>query len=880
MKDLLKKRWLAILILSILGAVSVWVLFFRPSKKLSALVPDHAAWYLEVSRPDQVLKEIEETGLMVSDSGLTFLKDLQRYMKSARAVFPEGSGLPEDLLAGGLGISAHPVSDLQTGYVFYLECRPELKEAVLSEIERKYRIVPGFRVEKREFLGETILEISEKNAGTFSLSFVKSAVIGSFSGFLIEDILRNAGVLLKPNFASRLSSDPRYRHLEGSPLRLFLQTAYLPVFLKRILQCREIELLHHSAGTMVLGLQKAPDKQLAFQGFCLNHQEDKIQEAVSLAALGEVLPQKDLVLSFAFARRDLWKVVTVGGKRKDTLAGHAEKALGNEILIGLSEGLGLKKYDRVLVAAIKDQKALERLLEQLAGNNTIPFDHQEDYRGIRLYKHRDLALASRLAGSSLEGWSPAHYAFIGRKFVISDQMELLRRCVDVSLNPTGHEVMAQTGSSQFSFRMHPSRMVSAITESSNGVFRQQIREWLPFVKAFRQISISDLGEAENPGIEMSISFRFPGNNPDSLPAIREYRMDTTIAEGPFRLGSFDEGNGLFLVQDKGKKALFINENLSKPFSAAMPDYWVAAPDELRTDHLSGYSVLFTFPGETRSYNQKAEKQGAFSWQLPDSLVNITHSSPLDFGQSLNYRLFLATRYGDVVSLDSKGKIIPGWGPRKCAAALALSPEHMRIAGKDYVLLLDIQGNLLVTNQKGQTLPGFPYKLKGSNYVGWFLEPGLNEESSFVYCLSDLGQMEKISLRASEASYLQLFRPDLETRFVLCPDQRRRTFVLARQGKESLTLFDQSYRPVLEHRSQGKRFQIRHFQFGSSNKIYTITDLDARICTIYNESGEKVLKKPVPADAAAEVFRVSGTDNRFRLLTVSGQKILLYEFVKD
>jgi hypothetical protein len=152
-------------------------------------------------------------------------------------------------------------------------------------------------VEKRDFLGETILEISEKKGSTFSLSFVKSAVIGSFSGFLIEDILRNAGVLLKPNFASRLSSDPRYQHLEGSPFRLFLQPGNLPVFLKRVLQCRELDLLRYSAGSMVLGLQISPDNSLAFQGFCLNNQEDKIQGTVSLAALGEVLPQKELVLS-------------------------------------------------------------------------------------------------------------------------------------------------------------------------------------------------------------------------------------------------------------------------------------------------------------------------------------------------------------------------------------------------------------------------------------------------------------------------------------------------------------------------------------------------------------------------------------------------------
>jgi hypothetical protein len=857
----------------------VWMLFLKPEKRLCSYVPDHAAWYAETRYPFQVLKEIDRSILPFSDSGISLVRQMQAGANAITGVFSSNPDLLEKMKDATFGISSHAIAGSETGYVFYLGLEKEKQKRVLEFLEKRFRNKEGFRFEKRDYLGETIAEISAKGGRTFSLSFLKHAMVGSFSGFLLEEVVRGSGVMLKPGFATELSSDSRFSHLENKTLRIFLNTRFLPSFLKEFLGNPEPELMNHSTRSMVFGLDGIAKLELDFQGFALSKPNSGNAGRLLNPGLLEVLPPGLQVVSFQMATREMWKSISEIKNEEDGKVVLLEKALDDEILLALLEGQGLKKYDHILVASVKSRPELDQVIQMLAGTSSSPHLYREDYRGISLFKHAKSNLVSDFAGRPLAGWASSCYAVLGSRFVICDQMELLRQCVDASLDKVTSSPSASR-SALFSFEASPGRMTPYFMENASGPLRKYLREWLPLLRSVSKIQISDLGESENPGITVSVKFRLPAIRRDSLQPLAKVFLDSTIVSGPFRMTDVSEENPVWIFEDVKKQAHFLDNQLNSIATQPLQDFWTSNPIPFKRKGSRANSVLLSLPNSTQVFSASGEPESAFSFFPPDSLAALTQSALIDYDHSFDHRLFVASRYGFVMACDEVGRLLPGWNPRKLVHPLAQAPRHIRVAGKDYLLFLDKTGQLLLTNRKGEMQPGFPFKLKGDSYAAMFIEAGLEEENSFVYCLSELGQMEKVSLTGKQASFLQLFRPEVNTRFSLCPDQKGRTFVVARQGLGSLTLFDQSYRPILEYKSSGSRFEVKHFQFGSTNKIYAISDLDSKTCQLFNESGNPILKAPFQSSGAVDILPFGQAEGRYRILSCFENRVNLFWFTKD
>ena len=876
-----KKRWGPVVISVCLAALIGWMLFLKPSGQLSSLVPEHAAWYAEMENPEQILQDVQKGIFPYADSSLRILQSLREDLRFARSVFTRHEDLLATLRKQPFGVSAHALSEKETGYVFYLSCPEEQNEGLLRMLEEKFRNRPEFRYEQREYLGVKILEISNKKGKTFSLALMKSALAGSFSGFLLEEIIRNSGVFLKPGFVSRLRSDSRYQHMESKPVRLFINTGVLPVFLRQLLGLQEMELMRHAADAVLLGLDGIKEQEIQFDGYIINQNQGKapkLQRRINVAAF---VPEENLILSCAIRKKELWSALFNGNGEDDARLSLIQTALEDEMMLVLAQGQGLRKYDHLLIAPVKDEAVLQQVFQSAAGAKSPPYSYTEDYRGIPIFRHQESGFSRILGGTAFQNWSSSFYAVMGNCLLVSDQLDLLRLCADQHIEQQEEASPSGSESRWFDLYLKPAGMIPGLMENAKGNFRSAFRDWLPLFRAIRQIRISDSGEPENPGISLKSSLKIQSEKQDSLLPVAHLFLDSVIVTDPvgFGTGLYNQ-HTFWLMQDLKKQVHWLDANLSLKRTIPLTDFWIRPPMALRKGQEKEFPLLLTLPKTTIAFDASGSQIPDFNYQLPDSLSGLEHSVLIDYDHNFEYRLYLTGRHGIVLAADRSGRLLPGWNPKRLESSLALPPVHIRIAGRDYILLLDTRGSLMMTNRKGEIQPGFPIQLKGSDYSGWFLEPGLNEEGSFVYCFSRLGQMEKVNLLGVLVSSIQLFRPDVTTRFDLHPDQRGRSFVVSRQNKGSVTIFDQSYRPVFEHKSEGSRFAIRHFQFGGTNRIFAITDLDQKQCMLYNESGDRILKKPFRATAAAEINHLNKVDGSFRVLSVFENRVSLDEFYKD
>jgi hypothetical protein len=335
-----------------------------------------------------------------------------------------------------------------------------------------------------------------------------------------------------------------------------------------------------------------------------------------------------------------------------------------------------------------------------------------------------------------------------------------------------------------------------------------------------------------------------------------------------------------VVQDLKKQAHLIGSDLTEIFRAPLPERWNSKPQILETRNSKDFSILFSMPHALRILDHKGNPRPGFPVLMPDSQSTMEHVRLIDYDKSLQYRIFIAGRYGPVYAADMEGRFLDGWKPWNHPNPLVSAPRHIRIGEKDFILMLDNSGTLLLTNRKGEIQSGFPYSLTGRTNQPLFVEPGLGIRNSYIYCLSELGQMEKISLEGKPASSIQLFRPEKETRFQLCPDQKQKTFSVARITGNLVTIFDQGYRPVFDFQAKSSQVLVQHFQFGASNKIYAVLDLEARECNLFNETGSRITQTPLEASQPIDVLQKPDSDSEFLILTVFENRLSLSGFSKN
>ena len=98
-----------------------------------------------------------------------------------------------------------------------------------------------------------------------------------------------------------------------------------------------------------------------------------------------------------------------------------------------------------------------------------------------------------------------------------------------------------------------------------------------------------------------------------------------------------------------------------------------------------------------------DRNGSIVKPFEISFKKSNHINPLsifDYDNSKNYR-FLLSQDNLIKMYDNRGKIVSGFNPDKFNADILNPPVHIRIKGKDYILLQLKNGELKILNRRGK-----------------------------------------------------------------------------------------------------------------------------------------------------------------------------------
>ncbi len=111
-------------------------------------------------------------------------------------------------------------------------------------------------------------------------------------------------------------------------------------------------------------------------------------------------------------------------------------------------------------------------------------------------------------------------------------------------------------------------------------------------------------------------------------------------------------------------------------------------------------------------------------------------SVFDYENNRKYR-FVLTQGKEVLMLDGKGKTVKGFTFKKAKSDIVLSPQHLRIGNKDYIIVAEESGKLNILSRVGKSRVNVSRNFKFSKI------PIQKEGSNFVVITSE-NKKEKIS----------------------------------------------------------------------------------------------------------------------------------------
>ena len=229
-------------------------------------------------------------------------------------------------------------------------------------------------------------------------------------------------------------------------------------------------------------------------------------------------------------------------------------------------------------------------------------------------------------------------------------------------------------------------------------------------------------------------------------------------------------------------------------------------------------------------------------------------SIFDYDKNRNYR-FLITNNDLIKMFDNSGKLVKGFQPEKFNSNILKKPIHIRIDGKDYILILLENGSLKILDRRGRDRIVVNENIKFSDnlfysYLNNFST--IDRDGNFLM-IDTSGKVSKNDLKLSENNLIYIHDNDL-----VYVDNN----ILSIKGISINLPFGSYSRPKV-------------FKF-PNKKLISITDFNEEKIYLYDENGKILEGFPLKGKSIIDIID-SDNDDKLEIITqLDGNSVVSYE----
>ena len=112
-------------------------------------------------------------------------------------------------------------------------------------------------------------------------------------------------------------------------------------------------------------------------------------------------------------------------------------------------------------------------------------------------------------------------------------------------------------------------------------------------------------------------------------------------------------------------------------------------------------------------------------------------------------------------------------------------------------------------------------------------------------ITEDGEMVKFNLMGEVINRIQFYKPSQEVIFQMIPEALNRTYIIARQELNRLSLLDRRGELIFEKDYlTARKMTVQYYSFGSDNQFYAVTHPDQGFTYLYDRGGNLINFQPL------------------------------------
>ncbi len=910
----MKKILIISLILLLVAASGFGVYYFWSKQKpldVWTLVPEDA---LMVYENDNLIKSwnaVQENPVWKDLLQLESFLTIKENFESLDSLTGKNGALDELFRNNPVLISMHVTSKDDFDFVFYQTMSKSSQIQMVEEIEENLK---EFKPSQRTYEKHTINELKDNtNKVVFSYIILKNKFVGSFSAILIEDVIRN---LSKDdgNYKSKNEESFKIAKFQDDAGNLFINFNRLN-WLFKIFSGEAsksiLQILQNFSGSTFLDFV-FDEHQIYFNGYTFLSDSNtylniyKNQQGGDIT-LENLLPARTaLLVHERFDNPEKWYNATsrfwdekisdytkkqreIAEKYPSDIRTFHRFMSGENALALLNNNSSKDESDKLVFIKMKDQNEGLNKFNKLA-------EEAARYKGDSLYYEfyadkeiRELVINEFpywLLGPNYSGFENTFYTVFNDFIVLSNNIQSIKTMVlDIETESTWGKSIKQN---QF--------LETTLQESNLSVIVNNVQAWPMLVSGLNEKWSTFFKDYEYPLKNLELIAMQFSNEEDKFytnielnhyeheiaseleyfNVLQSVRLSMPIISKPFVVKNHDTGLFETIVQDSSNTIHLIGTNGSILWSEPLEKPVIS--EIFQVDFYKNNKLQYVFATEDKIF--LLDRNGIAIENYPLELTsedNLKHFNVIDYDKSKNYRFITSTETGDLYLTDKYGKLLGDWSPMKLGDKIASIPEHIRIRSKDFMVALQENGTINVMSRNGEMKPNFPIKIEDRLSDNLFFEVGNSFEKSYLVTLTNGGELVKLSFAGKVESKTQLYKPTKETIFKIIPDATGRTFLLARQDLNRVSmlnsngelLFDKDY-------LSREEMDIQYYQFAAEKELIAITDKVQEFTYIYTKDGTLINSQPIESNNQVAMIYY-GKDNSIHIYKCHNNTFSILKF---
>ncbi len=781
-----------------------------------------------------------------------------------------------DTLSGGNGqlasllnsknaiITAHVTSQNSFGLTYFIPLGQQGHSIflnLLASFQKNQKLVTSQRV----YLAQIIYEL-DLNASKISYIVYKNTLVLSTTAFLVEDVVRNIQDNFENNFIKKypmLSGNPSFATDDGN---LYINGDELPLFTSSFLSIKsKKERKNKLAGAIFFDIT-LNDTGLFASGFAFDENGKSLsatfkdQQAVEFNLMDLIPKNAAVVEHYGSSDINKWYSKWVNLQNNDAInIEQGKKFIGyikNELTQVTLQSVDNNHLNKLFIANLSDVAGMYNHLNKIAEQQ---IEKTSDSLYVEAYANQEIRLIDnnpilkKYFGTSFKGFNSTYYLVYENHLVIANTAKTLRNWLvqveneftwskSVRMNAFFKNALTEANYTyvtnlEYSWNLH-------VDKFNNG-----IKSWVSTntksLKEFNLLAfqISNLDNRFYTNLHINYHPAPIIKAEKNVTDIATIQLTNRIIKKPKIVKNHTSAAWEILTQDSLTNVLLISNSNEILWEDSLG---VKLQGEIyQIDYYKNNKLQYLAHADSSLF--LIDRNGHTVENYPLKLeYKINKVYLIDYDRSKRYRILISDYFGNLRMYNKQGKLLDGWNPNKFNTNFSDNIFHVRVRGKDRMLIPLTNGIIHLNNRRGEEVDGFPLDLDMRLTNNFFVRQGESFDDTEFITVSEDGLVVRFTMTGKMLSRNQLFKESDQSKFEILIEKQRKDYVFVRNDLNRLSLLTADGNVLFEKDFIASTTRtVQYYNFGADRQLFVIKN-DSTIY-LYNKYGKLLTNISLASD---------------------------------